>query len=374
MGYALSLTAVQTEGSLHETERGVSEKRKSRKRESSMITQVKLLHGKTRGLSNAVTYIIIHTSFIRSEADIHLSAKDICKDNMFGKYHVIDVNCQTLVNLLIQRIATGEPYTPKRTASHTFSAGPANKNLVGIWEADKTPAEKLRLKAETQTANQIAFNTQQPGVPAQQSFSIGRSAIGFEFDLSKANIGDHPLTLEEQRLNAYYLSNPLDGNSGPPPPQEQNSGYVESQVSYSTLDMKGRAEAFKRSTEKHFQEVFTRARGLNSLAEGLTAYDDPKISLERREEKRKHLAELNSRYLRSKREAQLKRTSQSGRLAQIKASGKWEEHPPEQLQQCLESWRLADEHDDNPEIIDKGEFPDHLNAPGSNRAWPSREM
>lgn len=271
---------------------------------------------------------------------------------MFSTYHVINGNCQTLVNLLVQRIASGDPYIPKSTASHIFSRGPSNKDLVGIWEADMAPSEKLRLIAKTQAANKVPWNTNQLEAPRQASFAIASSAMGLVWDISQVKDRDDPLTLEEQRLNAYYLSNPIDG--GIEPPQEQSLRNGPSQVLYADVDIKDRIKAVEMSVKNSLEETFRRARGMNTLGASLAAYDDPKIPLERRDEMRKRLADLNSRYLRSKRAALLQQTRQLPRIALNKGSVQRGEVTPEQAQQQLELWGRNDEQDSNPEIIYKG--------------------
>jgi len=62
----------------------------------------------------------------------------------------------TLVNLLVQKIANGQPYIPGETASHLFG-GPSKKHLVDIWEADQACAKTLSLCLQPPAAQSIAW-------------------------------------------------------------------------------------------------------------------------------------------------------------------------------------------------------------------------
>lgn len=298
-------------------------------------------------------------------------AEDICKDHMFEKYQFLHGNCQTLVNLLVQKIANGQPYIPRKTASHLFGQGPSKKNLVDVWEADKAHAETLSLSVQTPAAQSITWGIQQPATPIEQTFLIGKSNLGDELDFSEVKVRNEPLTLEEQRWNAYYLSNRLGAESEQLP--QQSALYGPSSVPYSDLDHQDKVAAFKASSEDHFNEVFRQARGFHTRAEGLAAYESPKINPARLEEKKSRLADLNTQYLRSKRKAIVAKTSQSGRLAEMKAVGQYHEPTSEEVQQCLESWAQNDEQEDNPEIVDHGQqFSDEPHAEHAWRLNPSQ--
>ncbi|KUJ11669.1 uncharacterized protein LY89DRAFT_786552 [Mollisia scopiformis] len=290
-------------------------------------------------------------------------AKDICKDQMYSTYHVIKGNCQTLVNLLVQRIASGDLYIPKSTASHIFSKGPSNANLVGIWEADMVPSERLRLMAKTRAASKVPWNTNQLEAPGEASFTLVQSAMGPLWNISQVKNRDDPLTLEEQRLNAYYLSNLIDG--AVEPVQEQSLRTGRSPGLRSDIDIKERIKAAEMSVKNSLEETFRRSRGMSTLGASLAVYDDPKIPLERREEMRKRLTDLNSRYLRSKRAALLDQTRQLPRLYLGKDTVRREDITSEQTRQQLELWLKNDEQDNNPEIVDKG--PSQVSGPKESR-------
>lgn len=64
---------------------------------------------------------------------------------MNGTYVLLEANCQTLANLLAQRIAFGsDPMVPYQTISHYLGGGLSRKNLFALNEFDQAGSKIMK--------------------------------------------------------------------------------------------------------------------------------------------------------------------------------------------------------------------------------------
>ncbi|KAM7216100.1 hypothetical protein V8F06_008573 [Rhypophila decipiens] len=234
------------------------------------------------------------------DASIVQCAKDICRDQLYGDYNVVARNCQTFVNILVQRIAVGEPWTPRRTTDHVFAKGPNKKKLVAPWESDMVKAEDMKRKGKYRapdfslappTTNNVPTNN--AGQPVWvNGWTPG---MGRVLDLNPSVVNS-PLSLQEQRDNSYYLSRSLDevdqgsmpmtssGDDGISPPRQEE-----------------RLQALQAHTESGLWTLSSDLRRMNALAVDMDTYlTTSKIPPERAAEKEARLREANSAHLRQR--------------------------------------------------------------------------
>lgn len=234
------------------------------------------------------------------------TAKDICQDQLFGDYNVIVRNCQTFVNLLLQRITTGGEWTPRRTTDHVYAKGPNDNKLIGIWDWDKGKAANMNRTRIYQTPEWGLSPAAVPPVPTAADTPdtpIKWTTMGPQLDLDMESI-NKPLTVEEQRANSYYLSQ-SQGNSGDSPsaaiPVASTSHATSSaQIDGDPIDPEARVKAMKSTFENNYKNHLTQVRQLHTLADGMEPYRSPKIPAERLAEKEERLRAANSAALRQR--------------------------------------------------------------------------
>ena len=154
-------------------------------------------------------------------------------------YVLLESNCQTLANLLAQRIALGsDPLVPYQTISHYLGGGLSRKNLYAVNEFDQARSTKLNsiLLREsryptTHSSEGALAGARRPSYENQLGNAIdGGIAEDELIDLEGANRQNCPLNVSEVRSNARFWSR--DPTSpGPdfaqPPPFSLPEGYTE---------------------------------------------------------------------------------------------------------------------------------------------------
>lgn len=135
-----------------------------------------------------------------------IEATTLCTHELYESYSVFNRNCQTFINLLVQRIMAGEStWTPRRTTSHAFTSGPSSTKVVNIWESDVAKSQALKPEKTYQAPDWTPS-----AIPAQPtiqkaSWPVVTGPMGRELAMSGLSNTD-PVSLEEQRKYEYELS------------------------------------------------------------------------------------------------------------------------------------------------------------------------
>lgn len=159
---------------------------------------------------------------------------------MNGTYVLLEANCQTLANLLAQRIAFGsDPMVPYQTISHYFGGGLSGKNLFALNEFDQAGPTILKSITLRESRNPTRDSTgvsvevaepssgNEPGNTANGGTSDADADL---IDLDEANRPDGPLHVSEVRSNARFWSRDSaspDRKFEQPPPFSLPEGYHE---------------------------------------------------------------------------------------------------------------------------------------------------
>jgi hypothetical protein len=121
---------------------------------------------------------------------------------MRGEYHLWEANCQTFVNLLLQRIVEGSaPFVPFGTISHALGSGPTNKTLSGLGDFDKAKPMKLKGSPIRITPDFMLLRAKH-NIPLLVFYDPDHP-ISTQIDLDSANI-KVPLTVADVRNIARF--------------------------------------------------------------------------------------------------------------------------------------------------------------------------
>ena len=246
---------------------------------------------------------------------------------MQDKYGVRDANCQTMVNLLVQRIAEGStPYRPYRTLSHALGRGPTERKLFAISESDKTKPTKLigKLTLEPPDWNKL-HSKSLPSSPAKDLSANDKIEL---IDLDRAVRPGGPLEVDELRSSAHAWSRGPTSRAiteyKQPPPASLPPGYIEwmeSQRSKAPTTQHG-ADLFfeappprfpgptsdyiqyaKDEIAKHFENSIRRQRDSQVRDEAMKPWFDAGVPMVRREAKLKEREKLENNLMRQERVA-----------------------------------------------------------------------
>lgn len=157
---------------------------------------------------------------------------------MNGTYVLLEANCQTLANLLAQRIAFGsDPMVPYQTISHYLGGGLSQKNLFALNEFDQAGSTILRSitlresRNPTRDSSGVSVEVVEPSSENEPGNAAnGGTSDADLIDLDEANRPDGPLHVSEVRSNARFWSRDsasLDRKFEQPPPFSLPEGYHE---------------------------------------------------------------------------------------------------------------------------------------------------
>ena len=141
--------------------------------------------------------------------------KNVCSQHMNGTYVLLEANCQTLANLLAQRIAFGsDPMVPYQTISHYLGGGLSRKNLFALNEFDQARPTILDSILQRESRNPTRDSSEGVFVEVVEPSSgnePGNAANGETSDdelinLDEANRRDGPLHVSDVRSNARFWS------------------------------------------------------------------------------------------------------------------------------------------------------------------------
>lgn len=264
--------------------------------------------------------------------------KNICSQNMNGTYVLLEANCQTLANLLAQRIAFGsDPMVPYQTISHYLGGGLSRKNLFALNEFDQARPRRLKsiLLRETTGPRRDSSEGVLEEVVKPSSANEPANAANVQnsddelIDLDEANRRDGPLHLSEVRSSARFYSHDST-SSGPkftePPPFSLGEGYHE--WAKSQRDISERISGpespypvFEKAPERfsgpdspyikwvkdesrnHFSRLVEYQRGCKAREEGMKLWHDPNIPEETRAKVMEESATKENQWIRKERVA-----------------------------------------------------------------------
>lgn len=250
---------------------------------------------------------------------------------MNGTYILLEANCQTLANLLAQRIASGpDPMVPYQTISHYLGGGLSGKNLFALNEFDQAGSKILKSLTLRESRNPTRDSSEGVSVEVAKPSSgneSGKAANGGTsgddlIDLDEANRPDGLLHVSEVRSNARFWS----GNTtspGPkfeePPPFSLPEGYQEWAKSRRDCSIPERFPGLDSPYIKYVKDEsrnwFLRSveyqRNSKAREEEMKLWHDPNIPKETRANVMAEFAAKEKEWLRKQRVAMLASTIKS---------------------------------------------------------------
>ena len=252
-----------------------------------------------------------------------IAGKSVCSQHMNGTYVLLEANCQTLANLLAQRIAIGSDLmVPYQTISHYLGGGLNRKYLFGLSEFDQIGPK--RLKSILQPESRDPTRDSSLGVTAKIAESPSGNDAGNAandgtsynqlIDLEEANRQDGPLHVGEVRSNARFWSRD-PASSGPkptePPPFSLPEGYQEWAKSRRDCSVPERfpgpdspfVKWIKDDTRNQFSKLVEYQQSVKTREEEMKLWDDPNIPKETRAKVMAEFSTKENDWLRKKRVA-----------------------------------------------------------------------
>lgn len=246
--------------------------------------------------------------------------KNVCSQHMNGTYVLLEANCQTLANLLAQRIAFGsDPMVPYQTISHYLGGGLSRKNLFALNEFDQAGSTILKSITRRESRNPtrgssegVSVEVVEPSGNEPGNAANGGSSDDDLIDLDEGNRPDGPLHVSEVRSNARFWSR--DSTSpGPkfeqPPPFSLPKGYQEWAKSRRDCSIPERfpgpdspyIKFIKDETRNRFSGMVEYQRNVKAREEETKLWDNPNIPQETRAKVMAELATKENAWLRKKR-------------------------------------------------------------------------
>lgn len=162
--------------------------------------------------------------------------KNICSQHMNGTYLLLEANCQTMANLLAQRIALGsDPIAPYQTLSHYLVGGTSRKHLFALSEFDQARPTKLKSILRSESRDPMRDSSEGVIMESSSGNNPGNAANGGTsddelIDLDEGKRPDGPLHVSEVRSNARFWardSTSLGQTFTESPPFSLPEGYQE---------------------------------------------------------------------------------------------------------------------------------------------------
>lgn len=230
---------------------------------------------------------------------------------MNGRYFLLEANCQTLTNLLAQRIAYGsDSMVPYQTISHYLGGGLSRKNLFAVNEFDQAGSTILNSILLRESRNPTKPSSgNEPGNAAN-----GETSDDDLIDLDEADRPDGPLHVREVRSNARFWSRDSTA-PGPefeqPPPFSLPEGYQEWAKSRRDCSIPERfpgpdspyVKFIKDDTRKRFSTMVEYQQNVKAREEEVKLWHDPSIPEETRAKVVAELATKENAWLRNERVA-----------------------------------------------------------------------
>lgn len=290
---------------------------------------------------------------------------------MNGTYVLLEANCQTMANLLAQRIAFGpDPMVPYQTITHKLIGGLAGRSLSAVNGFDQAQSKVLNsiLFQQARKAKEVSSTS----VPSEASAAPFEGVTGNianesmrEDELIDLDLGERPegpLQVSEVRSNARFWSRDWD-SPGPEfikaPPVSLPEGYLEwaenkkNKNSSVPERFPGPDSPYIKWLKSSIEDSFTRnvkfQRDSKARAKEIELWDKPNISEETRSKTVAELAIKENEWLRKSRVAMMNyfmRPTISGSHSQIddpNAEDSWdveEDEPRFQLEQHSEEENL----------------------------------
>lgn len=249
--------------------------------------------------------------------------KNVCSRHMNGTYLLLEANCQTLANLLAQRIACGpDSMVPYHTISHYLGGGLSRKNLFALNEFDQAGSTILKSILVRESRNPtrdssegVSVEIVKPSSGKEPGNAANRETSDDDLiDLDEANRPDGPLHVSEVRSNARFWSR--DSTSpGPkfeqPPPFSLPEGYREWAKSRRDSSVPERfpgpdspyIKFIKDESRNSFSRIVEYQRNVKAREEEMKLWHDPNIPEEKRAKVMKELATKENAWLRNERVA-----------------------------------------------------------------------
>ena len=244
---------------------------------------------------------------------------------MNGTYVLLEANCQTLANLLAQRIAFGsDPMVPYQTISHYLGGRLSRNSLFALNEFDHVGSTRLKSITLRETRNPTRNSSEGGFMVAAEPSSgneVGNAATSGTsddglIDLDEGNRPYGPLHVSEVRSNARFWSR--DSTSpGPkleqPPPFSLPEGYLEWAKSRKDCSIPERfpgpdspyIKFVKDDIHGSFSRMVEYQRNVRSREEEMKLWLNPEIPEEKRAKVMAELASKETAFLR-KRNAAIK--------------------------------------------------------------------
>ncbi|KAF5672268.1 hypothetical protein FCIRC_8465 [Fusarium circinatum] len=224
-------------------------------------------------------------------------ATTLCTHELYESYSVFNRNCQTFINLLVQRIMSGEStWTPRRTTSHAFTSGPSSTKVANIWESDTVKSQALRPEKIYQAPDWTPSATEaQPAIQAT-SWPAVTGPMGRELAMSGLS-NKEPVSLEEQRKYEHELCRTWKTGSIP---RAEPTDTID--TCHVPTGAKQKVEARTKSMEGTYDNMAATGRRSYALGTNLDGYRNNKhISPARFEEKQQRTRDTISAALRKRR-------------------------------------------------------------------------
>ncbi|CVL00317.1 uncharacterized protein FMAN_09809 [Fusarium mangiferae] len=226
-----------------------------------------------------------------------IEATTLCTHELYENYSVFNRNCQTFINLLVQRIMAGESaWTPRRTTSYVLTSGPSSTKVVNLWESDGAKSKALKPENTYQAPDWTPSPI--PGQPPIQktSWPVVTGPMGRELAMSGLSNKD-PVSLEEQRKYEHELCRTWKTGSIPRAEPTATTGTFEVPIG-----MRQKVDARTKSMEWTYDSMAATSRRAYALGTNLDGYRNNKhISPSRFEEKQQRTRDTTSAALRERR-------------------------------------------------------------------------
>ena len=265
---------------------------------------------------------------------------------MNGTYVLLESNCQTLANLLAQRIAFGpDPMVPFQTISHSVGGGLSRKKLHVLSDFDQAKPTRLNGKllrgardpmGESSEALLVADADPPVGIDSGRAINSG-GAEDELIDLDEIRRPAGPLRISEVRSNARFWSrdslSPAPEYERPPPfslpkgyrewaeKQDKTAGKPSDRLYFEQPPKRfpGPDSPYtkwhKDSVRDHFSRQVEYLRDAHTRAEEIEQWNNPNVPESTRAKVRAELVPKETEWLRKRSAAMANLRSQiAGRI------------------------------------------------------------